>query len=224
MHTNSPVEISPARASQVVDLLNPVDARRAGEKSLPPEKWVSHLDWAKNIATKIARWQGLSGQEADEVRGIAVLTLVRKAATFTPRVGYSFHETRDGHFRGWIHISIRAECLRECKRLRGGGTFHTPRSDKVLNPETGLVETQSLPTIERLPCRRTAEGIEEVEIADYREPAESALEAGEPEPVDDSRPRGRKRWNEDGELITNWTLQLTWPVSRKLYRILLSLA
>lgn len=126
----------------------------------------THHAWAAHIARLIARHGGFlrGSQEEAEIEAVAAFTLVRKREQFKPLAVYGPNETADGHFRGWVHPSVRAECMREVKRLRGGGTFHTPRACEVV--------------VEGLPYRRTEFGTEEVEIADNRVPAEPT-----PEPV-----------------------------------------
>lgn len=158
-----PTATAPASSAAVLDLTAPVDDLKHPEK-------VSHLDWAKGIARRIAQWKGLTGaQEVAEIESVAAYTLSRKLLQFEPLPVYADGENIHGHFRGWIHLSLRAECLREIRRLRGGGTFRTPRGERRYNEETGEWEDLPLPTAEALPSRRTDDGFEEIEIADHRE-------------------------------------------------------
>lgn len=143
---------------------------RAGETLIdltaPTAEGDTHLEWAAAIARRIARWRGFKArtQEEAEVVAHAHYTLVRKLTQFAPLPEYGPGQTADGHFRGWVHMSLRAECLREAKRLRSGGTFRTPRrSEEVI--------------VEPLPARHTDGGIEEAEIADHREPSPDYAEA-----------------------------------------------
>lgn len=144
---------------------------RAGESPIdltaPTSEGDTHLEWAANIARRIARWRGFAArsQEEAEVVSHAHFTLARKLTKFVPLAAYGPGQTADGHFRGWVHMSLRAECLREAKRLRRGGIGPpTPRDDVAV-------------VVEPLPARRTDGGIEEVEIADHREPAPDYREA-----------------------------------------------
>lgn len=147
-----------------IDITVPVVALRKGES---PKPACSHLEWATRVAVRIAEWRGFArrSQEAQDVISHATFTLVRKLAKFVPRESYGEGENVHGHFRGWIHPSLRAECLREAKRLRGGGTFHTPPAEEV--DEFGEPVKPRV-IVEGLPVRRTETGIEEVEIADER--------------------------------------------------------
>jgi hypothetical protein len=159
--------VSPARPlgeTPVIDLTAPVVALRKGESPKPPS---THLEWATRIAARIAEWRGFSrsSQEAQDIISHALFTLVRKLAKFAARPVYDEGENVHGHFRGWIHPSLRAECLREAKRLRGGGTFHTPPHEE-LDEHGEPVKPRVI--VEGLPVRRTENGIEEVEIADSR--------------------------------------------------------
>lgn len=179
---------------------------RAGERTSvidlvrPTADGTSHTAWATAIAKRIARWRGFragSEQEA-EIVSHAVLTLVRKLEQFAPRPQYAPTETADGHFRGWIHMSLRAECLRECKRERACGTFHTPPAEIAVH-------------VEGLPSRRTDAGTEEVEIADHREPSpdfDGAVKGFQ---------RRKRRWDtETGEEVAVAPLpKLSYPADER---------
>ncbi len=177
----------PAHAGDAppLDLTVPVVALRKGEP--PAKKPVSHFDWATRIAQRIARWSGLKpkSQEESDVESVATFTLIRKLTQFTPQPEYEEGANIHGHFRGWVHMSLRAECLREAIRLRSGGL--SPRT-----PPKGAT-----PVVESLPTRRTENGVEEVEIADEHE--------GEPSPdfteVCQSFRRKRRFDTETGEPI-----------------------
>ena len=135
-----------ARASEIV----PIELDRVTAEG------DTHIEWATAIACSIARWRGFHrrSHEEAELVGVALFTLARKRPHFTAdRVPVG--GDADGQFRGWIHMSVRAECLREAKRLRGGGTFHVPRA---------LHEV----IVEGLPTRRATDGFEEVDLADHR--------------------------------------------------------
>lgn len=164
---------------------------------------VSHNEWATAIAKRIARWRGFgpNTQERADVIAFALFTLARKAQHFTPRAEYGPGENAHGHFRGWIHMSLRAECLRECKRLRGGGTFHTPPKDRDV-------------IVSELPARAGEDGIEEIDIADHREPSPDFHEACRSFSA-------KSRWDTDtGEPTDVAEPPLTRRVSRKLFALL----
>jgi DNA-directed RNA polymerase specialized sigma24 family protein len=118
----------------------------------------AHEAWARKVAIGVSRYCGYrpGTAECDDLVQVAMLHLYRLApkfdATRVPKGG-----DPGGQFRGWCHPFLRAECLREGRRMRGGGTYRTPSDGahrKVI--VTGL------------PTRRTEDGFSEVELADYR--------------------------------------------------------
>ncbi len=160
-----PPHCEPARAgtAPLLDLTAPVVALQRGAKPKPP---VSHIAWATGIARRIARFLGHArdSQEEADIVAHGLFTLVRKLEMFVPLPAYQDGDNVHGHFRGWVHISLRAECLREAKRLKGGGTFHTPPDEET----DAHGEQRQRVVVEPLPTRRTENGIEEVEVEDYR--------------------------------------------------------
>lgn len=112
----------------------------------------THLQWAARVARGVARYCGFrrGSQERAEVEATAAYHLVRKARLFRAELVPPGGDA-DMLFRGWVHASIRAECLREARRLRGGGTFRSPRAGRHVR-------------VEGLPVRRTADGFAEVDL------------------------------------------------------------
>lgn len=151
----------------------------------------THLAWAENIARTIAGTLGLSGQEQAELVAVAHLNLCRKARDFRPELTPD-GGSQDGQFRGWVHPTIRWECVRAARRLRSGGTYHSPSADNK------HVKCQPLPTY------TNEGGFEEVPIEDARGQGEeeepkalppvALVEADEHE----RRPRKPPAWNGAG--------------------------
>lgn len=94
-----------------------------------PVQATDHLEWAAQIARRVARKGRFRGQELLDLISAAQLALLEKIAdggfdadTHMPSGGEPI-----GAFRGWAYLTIRCACVREAMRLRGGGTFDTRR-------------------------------------------------------------------------------------------------
>lgn len=84
-----------------------------------------HLAWCRGIAHGVAQSCGISGQDEEDIQSAAVVKLLECGQRFDParaemgEVG--------GAFRGFAHLQIQAECRREARRMRNGGTYHVRR-------------------------------------------------------------------------------------------------
>lgn len=128
-------------------------------------------DYALSIARSIARTSRLSrrSQEEQDLEGVALLELVR---LLTPlrrgedRAVFDLSTVPAGGcpyraFKGYAHQFLRSVCIRQLKSLRNGG----------LVKEHGH-EPEDRPTVHGLPTRTGKDGIETVDLIDYREPAD----------------------------------------------------
>lgn len=107
---------------------------------------MTHLEWAIDLGGCVAGAKGFRGaQEQSELEAVAALTLWRKALKFDHAMVPAGGDP-DGQFRGWAHQSIVAECEREAKRLRTGGTMRTPNTTGENAARVGRVRVEGLPT------------------------------------------------------------------------------
>lgn len=85
-----------------------------------------HLAWAEKVGKAIAREYHFrkAGQEEDEIVAVAYLHAVRCADRYTGETGDV------DHFRGYAYVSVVAECRREARRLRNGGTYWTRKEKR----------------------------------------------------------------------------------------------
>lgn len=159
-----------AHAPAVIDLESPWRDPKDGTR-------LTHLDWAASVARAIGRTVGFKSpsQEEDELVQIAHTLLLRRAigdgckAFDVGRVPPG--GSADGLFRGWVHKSIHFECIRAVRRLRGGGTFHSP-SDETLG-----VRVTALPNW----TNELGETEDEAAVEDYRGRADDEAEEERPE-------------------------------------------
>lgn len=139
----------------------PANLARAGETS---EKYApivideALMKWARAIARGVRKYYnfGAGSQEEQDLEAVAYLTLARLVPIFdherVPDGGSAL-----GQFKGWCHPSIRAECQREARRLRNGGTYWC-RNEKG----------RERVVVEGLPSRMGDDGHEYIDIEDYR--------------------------------------------------------
>jgi hypothetical protein len=91
-----------------------------------------HIDWAERVGGSIAAAYRFPPHSADreDVRAYAVLVMVQKAKDYDPaRLPPGGDHAKA--FRGWCHPTLKSECVREAKRLRNGGTYHTRRDESA---------------------------------------------------------------------------------------------
>lgn len=106
-------ELVKRQSSPTVGEINPLD----------------HVEWAKRkIARKVRkRYRFLSDSaEQDDLESVAIVTLYTKVKDFDYSMVPAGGDVVE-YFRGWMHQWILSECVREARRLRNGGTYHTRR-------------------------------------------------------------------------------------------------
>lgn len=91
----------------------------------------AHTKWAREIARKVAARYRFArhSQEADDLKSVAVVELLKRAPHFIPHPGLDLTDPTaiENAFRGWMYRYIRSECAREARRMRNGGTYNTRR-------------------------------------------------------------------------------------------------
>jgi len=110
-----------------------------------PFSILAELDWAADIARRVAHTSGFRDQEQDELVGVAHsmlndLYIRPPEGTFSERRGKYVNKGFDpckvpiggdceGAFRGWAYKWIWKKCIREGERMRGGGLYITTRPE-----------------------------------------------------------------------------------------------
>jgi hypothetical protein len=86
----------------------------------------AHLGWATKLGKTVAREYHFrkGGQEEDDIISVAFLHLHRCGMRYTGR------SDDVDHFRGYAYPSLVAECRREARRLRNGGTYWTRKEQR----------------------------------------------------------------------------------------------
>ena len=114
--------------------------------------------WLHGKARGIAGFLGFErgSQEEAELSQVAAVELVQCVANFDPAM-VPPGGSAVGLLRGYATQFIRPELIREAKRIRNGGTYHS-RDESMYPPVK----------VEGLPVRQSEDGLTEVAIVDYR--------------------------------------------------------
>ena len=151
-------------------------AAPAGGGAVDPN---DHLKWVKAIARGVrADYRfGRGSQEEFDLEQTAAMALCRAAVAFdvetmAARNGIAVADVElVGAFRGYASRYVRGECVREARRLRNGGTFHTRRERNADGSKKRRIEVESAD------ARRTPDG-DRVELPDPRTVAPAGPDPG----------------------------------------------
>ncbi len=96
-----------------------------------------YLDWATRHALVVADSFGLIGADREDVVSVAHLTLCQQFAKPIGRGGFDVGKYAAVHnFRAaveaWAYRWVRTACVREAKRIKGGGTFRTKKDPATI--------------------------------------------------------------------------------------------